>query len=106
MRPGIVDCHAHTVPEVLLVSLVDASSSHGVAVRAVPGGWVVQPPSQSERRVRRNMASAELRVATIAQHGIEAQLIAVWLDVQPTQLMARAAARGPLTPKGMLVGDY
>lgn len=93
MRPGIVDCHAHTVPEELLASLVDSSRSDGIAVRSVPEGWAVQLPGQSERLVRRPMASAKLRLSTIAEQGIEAQLIAPWLDMQPTEAMTPSAAR-------------
>jgi aminocarboxymuconate-semialdehyde decarboxylase len=93
MQRGIVDCHAHTVPEELLAGLADTTDPDGVTVRAVPDGWVVQLPGQTERLVRRKMASAKLRLATIAEQGIEAQLVAPWLDVQPTEAMAPAAAR-------------
>lgn len=89
--PGIVDCHAHTVPEELLTGLT--GGAHGVLVDPAPEGWVVRMPGQSDRLVRRKMASARLRLATIAEQGIEAQLVTPWLDVQPTEAMAATAAR-------------
>lgn len=93
MQSRIVDCHAHTVPEELLAGLTDTRDPDGVAVRSVVDGWAVQLPGQTERLVRRKMASAKLRMATIAEQGIEAQLVAPWLDMQPTEAMPPAAAR-------------
>lgn len=92
-QPAIVDCHAHTVPEQLLRGVAETGDPDGIAVRSVPEGWVVQVPGQSERLVRQRMTNPKLRLAAVAEQGIEAQLMGPWLDVQPTEAMSAAQAR-------------
>jgi aminocarboxymuconate-semialdehyde decarboxylase len=87
-----VDCHAHVVPEVLLAEVAGAGHD-GVAARKVEHGWLVELPGAGERLVRERMSRADRRLDYLSSVGIGRQVVAPWLDVQPTPAMPAGAAR-------------
>lgn len=88
-----IDCHAHVVPEPLLAEVAVGGDRDGVTARKVEQGWLVELPGAGERLVRNRMSGAEHRLDYLSTVGIDEQLVAPWLDVQPTPAMAAAAAR-------------
>ncbi|MCI2422249.1 amidohydrolase [Saccharopolyspora sp. K220] len=89
-----IDCHAHVVPDELLAELARNSSGiDGVTARKAEQGWLVELPGAGERLVRERMCQAERRLAYLSTVGIDRQVVAPWLDVQPTPAMSAGAAR-------------
>jgi aminocarboxymuconate-semialdehyde decarboxylase len=89
----VVDCHAHAVPEQLLTGVGERRDPDGVEVRQVDGGYAVTMPGGSERLVRPRMTRTGLREAAMAGQGIDQQLVAPWLDIQPVATMPEQHAR-------------
>jgi aminocarboxymuconate-semialdehyde decarboxylase len=88
-----IDCHAHVVPEDLLAEVGRGGDADGVTARQVENGWLVELPGAGERLVRKRMSGAAHRLDYLSTVGIERQLVAPWLDVQPTPAMGAARAR-------------
>jgi aminocarboxymuconate-semialdehyde decarboxylase len=89
-----IDCHAHVVPDGLLAEVAGSSAGvDGVTARKVEQGWLVELPGAGERLVRERMSQSERRLGYLSTVGVDAQLVAPWLDVQPTPAMSAGAAR-------------
>jgi aminocarboxymuconate-semialdehyde decarboxylase len=88
-----IDCHAHVVPAEFLSEVERAGGHDGVTARKVEQGWLVELPGAGERLVRQRMCRSRLRLEYLSTVGIDRQVVAPWLDVQPTEAMSAAAAR-------------
>ena len=89
----ILDCHAHVVPERLLAEVSHHDDADGVRARKVDAGWMVELPGAGERLVRERMYRSEHRLSYLSRQGVDAQLVAPWLDIQPTPAMSSGNAR-------------
>lgn len=90
---SIVDCHAHVVPEELLAEVAGGSDPDGVTARKTDQGWLVELPGSGERLVRQRMCQAGKRIDYLSSVGVDRQVVAPWLDVQPTEAMSQDRAR-------------
>ncbi|MFB9742053.1 amidohydrolase family protein [Pseudonocardia sulfidoxydans] len=89
----VLDAHAHAVPEPLLTALAARGGIDGVTAHDTGDGWSVELPGAGPKPVRPPMYSADRRAAYRCATGIDGQLLAPWLDLQPTAAMPPDAAR-------------
>ncbi|TCK21827.1 amidohydrolase family protein [Pseudonocardia endophytica] len=89
----VVDCHAHTVPETFLADLARRPAGGGIEVWRTDGGFAIVVPGAPERQIRPRMSGLAPRLASMTEQRIDRQLVAPWLDIQPTAAMPPADAR-------------
>lgn len=90
----VADCHAHTVPETLLLELAEQGDrAGGFGARKVEAGWLLTTPEGAQKPLRPGMFSRDLRADLLAGQGIDVQVLSPWLDLQPTATMRPADAR-------------
>lgn len=90
--PPVIDVHVHAIPESLLRQAVERETD-GVSATRADGGWLATLPGAKPALVRPLMTDRERRRATAAGHGVSAQVVSPWLDVQLSAGMSEAQAR-------------
>ncbi len=70
-----------------------AGETDGVSAVRTDDGYLVSMPGEAPRLLRPGMTAADRRVGWARERGITAQVMAPWLDLQPTAAMPEATAR-------------
>lgn len=89
----VIDCHVHAVPQDLLTECTAREIDGVSAVRSDDGYRVWMPGYRQPKILRPGMTAAGRRATWARERGITAQIVAPWLDIQPTEAMPKAAVR-------------
>jgi aminocarboxymuconate-semialdehyde decarboxylase len=90
---SVVDAHVHALPLSLLEQATQGEIDGVSAAPSADGYLVTLPGLPQPKLVRPGMISTQKRAAWALGQGVTRQIVAPWLDAQPTAAMAPAAAR-------------
>jgi aminocarboxymuconate-semialdehyde decarboxylase len=86
LQPGPLDMHAHVLPPALMERL-EAGERAGLAIEtAADGKRLVLGGRRSPTPLLPGLYSMDIRLRTMAEHGVAAQLLSPWIGLVPNHL--------------------
>jgi aminocarboxymuconate-semialdehyde decarboxylase len=86
LRPGPLDIHTHVLPPALMERL-EAGEREGLAIEtAADGKRLVLGGRRSPAPLLPGLYSMDIRLRTMAEHGVAAQLLSPWIGLVPNHL--------------------
>jgi len=92
LKPGPLDLHAHVLPPALMERL-ESGERAGLTIETAPDGKRLNLcGNRSRAPMLPGLYSMEIRLRTMSEHGVSAQLLSPWIGLLPNHLGEKDAA--------------